>query len=119
MKRKKIRNYWLGKLGSTPVNTRIKICIDCGSAKISINEKTVKCKNCGQSHKRVEAFSFRFKPGDLVRITDPDKGNDLIYKIEKINQDPDGATHYVLKSKSSPITLFYSTSSESDLEKIN
>ena len=117
MKGKKISNYWMSKLRGTPVNTKIKICIDCGSTKISINENVIKCKNCGTTHKRKELSNFKFQPGDLVRIIDSDKGADLIYKIEKINQDSDGTIHYILKSKSSPITLFYSENSESHLEK--
>lgn len=119
MKGKKIGTNWISKLRGTPVNTKIKICIDCGSTKISINEKIIKCKSCGASHKRKEITHHKFQPGDLVKIIDTDKGANLIYKIEKINQDGDGTVHYVLKSKSSPITLFYNENSESHLEKVN
>ena len=117
MARKKIGTHWTGRLRGVSVNTRIKICIDCGSTKISIDEKAIKCKNCGASHKRREISSFKFQPGDMVRIIDSDRGANLIYKIEKINQDADGRIHYILKSKSSPITLFYTENSESHLEK--
>lgn len=103
--------------GDSPVNTRIKICIDCGSARISITEKSVKCKSCGASHRRKETYGLKFQPGDLVRIIDSDKGADMVYKIERIRQDPEGVAHYVLKSKSSPITIFYNENSESGLEK--
>ena len=118
MIRKKIEKIWNSKMRGTPVNTKIKICIDCGSTKISITEKLIKCKNCGASHKRKEFSHYKFQPGDLVRIIDADKGANLIYKIEKINQDYDGTIHYILKSKSNPITLFYTENMGSHLEKV-
>ena len=119
MKGKKISNKWLSKIRNSPVDTKIKICVDCGSTKISITEKTITCKDCGTSHKRKEFAHFKFQPGDLVRIIDSDKGANLIYKIEKINQDAEGVIHYILKSKSSPITLFYNENSDSHLEKVD
>ena len=119
MNTKKFGKNWISKLRGRPVNTKIKICIDCGSTKISINEKIIKCKTCGASHKRKEFSHFKFQPGDLVRIIDSDKGANLIYKIEKINQDLDGTIHYILKTKSNPITLFYTENKDSYLEKVN
>ncbi len=117
MKRKKIDVHWLNRLRGTPVNTKIRICIDCGDAKISITEKTITCKNCGTTHKRKEFSNFEFQPGDRVRIADSDRGANLIYKIQKLRQDSDGVMHYILKSKSSPITLFYHENPESHLER--
>ena len=70
MERKKISNYWKSRLRGTPVNTKIKICIDCGSTKISVSEKIIKCKNCGITHKRKEITHYKFQPGDLVKIID-------------------------------------------------
>jgi len=118
MKVKKIGNKLIDKIRGTTVNQYIKICVECGSTKISISEKTVNCKDCGVSHKRKNIIpNLKFRPSDLVRIIDSGKNSELVYKIEKINQDSEGVIHYVLKSKSSKITLFYHENSESHLEK--
>ena len=118
MKLKKIGNKWIDKIRGSTVNQHIKICVDCGSTKISISEKMIKCKDCGISRRRKNTITnLKFQPGDMVRIVDSEKGTKLVYKIEKINQDHEGTIHYMLKSKSSPITLFYHENSESYLEK--
>ncbi len=110
-----IGRYW-SRLRSAPVNTGIKICIDCGGAEISITEKSIKCKGCGAVHRRRWALNAKFQPGDLVRMVGADAGPDITYKIERISQDGD-AIHYILRSKSSPITLFYTEGPQSRLEK--
>lgn len=119
MKQKKIHHKLLNKIRGEAVHKEIKICVDCGSTKISINGKHIACKECGSSHRFAkEHISFKFHPGDLVQIIDSDKGASIIYKIAKISKDSDGIIHYTLKSKSSPITLFYHENSDSFLEKV-
>ncbi len=118
MKVKKIGNKLIDKIRGTTVNQYIKICVECGSTRISISEKTVNCKECGMSHRRKNIIPhLKFQPSDLVRIIDSSKNSELVYKIEKVNQDSEGVIHYILKSKSSKITLFYHENSDSHLEK--
>lgn len=107
----------LGGPGGTPVNTRIRICVDCGSARISISESDVRCKSCGARHRRRDVSHLKFKPGDLVRIIDAGKDTGPTYKIEKVSQYS-GGIRYILRSKSSRITLSYIEGPESRLESV-
>jgi len=65
------------------------------------------------------AHEIGFKKGDLVRINDSEKKSDIIYKIKKMKRSHDGTKLYLLKSKSSKISLLYYESPYSYLEKID
>ena len=107
------------------VNTRIRICIRCGSSRISISEESMRCKSCGAVYGRADMPPPRFRPGDTVRIVDADEcgegrsgGRDRVYTVEKVNQDSNGAMHYMLGSEGDPIMIDYEEGPESYLERV-
>ena len=101
----------------TSAGSKIKICDDCKSAEISITEDAILCKRCGAIYAREGIPRLRFQPGDMVRVVDSGREPSMVYKIEKINQGPDGMMHYIMKCDSTPIILMYDEGSEHILEK--
>ena len=106
------------KKKNSSINTRVRICVECGSMRVSITEKSIKCLECGKkkSFKKTLGLSA-FKKGDYVKIVDVENSN-TIYKIKKMKKSEEGTPLYLLKSDSSDISLLYYESSDSHLEKI-
>ena len=100
------------------VNTKVKICVECGSIRTTISKKGIACTDCGAMKKFNNKATPRFKKGDIVRIFEDGKDSELIYEIKKLKKASDGAQLYLLKSEKSKITLLYHESEESHLEKI-
>jgi len=100
------------------INTRVRICVECGSMRVSLTEKSIKCLDCGKkkSFKKILALSA-FKKGDHVKIIDVENSN-TIYKIKKMKQSEEGTPLYLLKSDSSNISLLFYESADSHLEKV-
>ena len=102
------------------VVSNVRICVDCGSTLTDINYKSITCRDCGTvRHFDDTPHKPGFKKGDLVRIIDSEKKSDIIYKIKKTKKSHDGTKMYLLKSKSSKISLLYYESTDSYLEKID
>ena len=106
--------------GST-LDPRLLICVECGSDQIVIEGNKFFCNNCGikKHFKKHSHKTVYFKPGDLVRILEPGKSSDIVYKIRKIKKSQDGDTIYLLKSDQSDITLLYHENLNSHLERAN
>ena len=107
------------KSGKRKINPKIRICLECGSTLTAVNHKKITCGNCGKSKRfdnkpRISIF----KKGDTVKIIDSEKNANLLYKIKKIKKSQEGTIQYLLKSKSSNISLLYHESDESHLEKV-
>ena len=100
------------------INTRVRICVECGSMRVSMTEKSIKCLDCGKkkSFKKTLVLSA-FKKGDNVRIIDVENSN-TIYKIKKLKKSEEGTPLYLLKSDTSDISLLYYESADSYLEKV-
>jgi len=98
----------------------VRICVDCGSTRTDINYKSITCRDCGTvRHFDDNPHKAGFEKGDLVRIIDSEKNSDIIYKIKKTKKSHDGTKMYLLKSKSSKISLLYYESTNSYLEKVD
>jgi hypothetical protein len=106
------------KKKDSSINTRVRICVECGSMRVSLTEKSIKCLDCGKkkSFKKILAFSA-FKKGDHVKIIDVEN-TDTIYKVKKMKKSEEGTPLYLLKSDSRNISLLYYESSDSHLEKV-
>ena len=102
-----------------PVNTKVRICVECGSIRTALNNKGITCLDCGVEKKFNDQSKPKFQKGDLVRILEVGKDSELIYKIKKLKKSADGTQLYLLKSDKSKITLLYNESEESHLEKVN
>ena len=109
----------LKKQGRT-LDPRLLICIECGSDQVLLNNKTMKCKNCGKKNPfDINSIaSSNFKAGDFVKIVEYGKAKDIVFKIRKTKISDDGTKQYLLKSDTSDITLLYHESVNSHLEKI-
>ena len=102
------------------VNQKVKICVECGSIRTMLNEKSITCLDCGTKRKFKQSIMLSpFKKGDNVRIIDSEKNSKLIYNIKKMKKSDDGTVLYLLKSDDSAITLLYNESKESHLEKVD
>ena len=100
------------------INTRVRICVECGSMRISLTEKSIKCLACGKKKNFKKALTLSaFKKGDHVRIIDVEN-SDTIYKIKKMKKSEEGTPLYLLKSDSRDISLLYYESSDSHLDKV-
>jgi len=98
----------------------VRICLDCGSNRTSIDFQSITCRDCGVVRNfKYNAHEIGFKKGDLVKINDSEKKSDIIYKIKKMKRSHDGTKLYLLKSKSSKISLLYYESPYSHLEKLD
>ena len=106
------------KKNDRSINTRVRICVECGSMRVSLTEKSIKCLDCGKkkTFKKTLALSA-FKKGDHVKIIDVENSN-TIYKIKKMKKSEEGTPLYLLKSDSSDISLLYYESPDSHLEKV-
>lgn len=101
------------------INTDVKICVECGSTLISIQEKSIKCRDCGATKDFENKLSnLLFKPGDLVKIVDSSGKESVPYTIRKVKRIEGGQLEYLLKSESNPISLLYQENDKSRLEKI-
>lgn len=109
----------LGKK-SKPVNTKVRICVECGSTRTTINEKKIECLDCGTTKKFVTKLKHdsRFKKGEMVKIVDSEN-SDTIYKIKKLKKSEEGTPLYLLKSDTADISLLYYEGADSHLEKIS
>ena len=99
------------------VDPRVRICVECGSTDTEVYGKYVTCKEC----KKVRHYKIkpsRFYPGDLVRIVDPEKNSEIIYKIKKIKKSKQGTVVYELKSQSNNKDLIYYEGTDSRLERV-
>ena len=97
----------------------VRICLDCGSDRTNIDSQTITCMDCGVVRKfEYNSHEICFKKGNLVRINDSEKNSGIIYKIKKMKRSHDGTMLYLLKSKSSKISLLYYESPYSYLEKV-
>lgn len=108
-------------LRSTALDPRLLICVECGSDQIVIEGNKLHCNNCGikRHFKKPSHKTVFFKSGDLVKIVEPGKPSDIVYKIRKMKKSQDGDTLYLLKSDVSDITLLYHESLNSHLERAN
>jgi DNA-directed RNA polymerase subunit RPC12/RpoP len=108
-------------LRNTSLDPRLLICVECGSDQIVIKGNNLFCNNCGikRHFKKPSHKTVFFKSGDLVKIVEPSKSSDIIYKIRKMKKSQDGDTLYLLKSDASDITLLYHESLNSHLERAN
>lgn len=116
----KIPKKIFGKLRSKEgyVASGIKICLKCGSTLVSINKKSIRCRQCGTIKKFTDGlFGTEFKLGDNVKIIDLEN-KPFIYKIRKMYLSEDGIVRYILESKDSPIKLYYYENKQSHLEKV-
>lgn len=111
--------------GAPLVNMGIRICIGCGSPRMSIGVRALRCLSCGAEYGRAEMPALRFRPGDLVRIADAGEDEaagggewDAVYTVEKISQAGDGAMSYLLSSGGDPIKIYYSEGAETCLERV-
>ena len=115
-----------GGRGAAPlVNMGVRICIECGSARMSIGERDMRCLSCGSEYGRARMPALRFRPGDLVRIVDADEDGaagggewDTLYTVESIGQADNGAVSYTLSAENDPIMICYSEGPESCLERV-
>lgn len=115
-----------GGRGAAPlVNMGVRICIECGSARMSIGERAMRCLSCGSEYGRASIPALRFRPGDLVRIADADEDGearagewDTLYTVESIGQADNGAVSYTLSAENDPIMICYSEGPESRLERV-
>lgn len=107
------------KKDRNPINTNVRICVECGSINTAINNKGVKCLDCGAGKKFKDQKKPIYKKGDKVRILYDGKDSERIYKIKKLKKSKDGNQLYLLKSDESKITLLYHEDEESHLEKVN
>ena len=116
----------LGIQSAVPhVNTGVRICIGCGSSRISIAKESMSCKECGAAYERADMPEPRFRPGDVVRIVGNDdesrgggNGGEAVYTVKKVNQADDGTMRYRLGSASSPIMIDYVEGPETYLERV-
>ena len=118
-------SYWIEALKERNKNRKkvlpsVRICVDCGSIRTEINDhQSITCRDCGTARNFDEkAQEPAFKKDDLVRIIDSEKNSDIIYKIKKMKKSAEGAKLYLLKSKSSKISLLYHESPNSYLKKV-
>ena len=101
------------------INTDVKICVECGSTLISIDEKSIKCRECGATKDFENNLSnLLFKPGDRVKIVDASGKESTAYTIRKVKRMDGGQLEYLLKAESNPISLLYHENEKSRLEKI-
>lgn len=101
------------------INTDVKICVECGSTLISIEEKSIKCRECGAAKDFENKLSdLLFKPGQVVKIIDASGKESIPYTIKKVKRIEGGQLEYLLKSESNPISLLYHENEKSRLEKI-
>lgn len=107
------------------VNTGVRICIECGSSRISITGKAMECRECGAGYGRADMPELRFRQGDIVRVVngedaeEPRGGSEeVVYTVKKINQGDDGSIRYLLESASSPIMIDYVEGPASYLERV-
>ena len=101
------------------INDKVRICVECGSIRVVLNEKKIECLDCGV--KRIfknPLVLSPFKKGDMVKIIDIEYSN-TVYKIKKMKKSDDGTTLYLLKSDDSSISLLYYESEDSHLKKVN
>ena len=100
------------------INDKVRICVECGSIRVVMNEKKIECLDCGVKRIFKDPLVLStFKKGDLVKIIDIEY-SDTIYKIKKMKKSDDGTTLYLLKSDDSSISLLYYESEDSHLEKV-
>ena len=101
------------------INSKIRICVECGSLLVSIDEKKIFCRECGSTKKFQDGmYGSQFNIGDYVKIIDSSKNHNIIYKISKIKKSKEGIIQFLLKSESAEINLLYNESKDSILEKI-
>lgn len=107
------------------VNTGVRICIGCGSSRISIAGESMRCRECGAGYERADMPQLRFRPGDIVRVVNGEDveesgagGGEAVYTVKKINQDDGGAMRYMLESASSPIMIDYVEGPATYLERV-
>jgi transcription antitermination factor NusG len=101
------------------INKKVRICVECGSIRVVMNEKNIACLDCGVKRKFKKTLEqYSIKKGDHVKIIELEYSN-TIYKIKKLKKSEDGTKLYLLKSESSPISLLYYESEDSHLEKVN
>ena len=101
------------------INKKVRICVECGSIRVVMNEKNIACLDCGVKRKFKKTLEqSAIKKGDHVKIIELEYSN-TVYKIKKLKKSEDGTRLYLLKSESSPISLLYYESEDSHLEKVN
>ena len=101
------------------INDKVRICVECGSIRVVMNEKNIECLDCGVKRIFKDPLVFStFKKGDLVKIIDIEY-SDTIYKIKKLKKSEEGPPVYLLKSDSTDISLLYYESADSHLEKVS
>lgn len=107
------------------VNTGVRICIGCGSSRISITGESMRCRECGAGYERADMPKLRFRPGDIVRVVNGEdaeephmEDGEAVYTVKKINQDDGGAMRYLLESASSPIMIDYVEGPATYLERV-
>ena len=107
------------KRENSSVDTRLLICVECGSDQVTIKGKNLRCKNCGikRKFKKTSQKLTNFSKGEIVRIVEYDKPSELVFKIRKVRKTEDGSMQYLIKSDEGEITLLYHESINSHLEK--
>lgn len=101
------------------INDKVRICVECGSVRVVMNEKNIECLDCGIKKIFKDPLVLSaFKKGDLVKIIDIEFSN-TVYKIKKMKKSDDGTTLYLLKSDDSSISLLYYENEDSHLEKVD
>lgn len=101
------------------INTDVKICVECGSTLISIEENFITCRECGAKKNFENQLSnLVFKPGETVKIVDVSGKESIPYTIKKVKRLEGGELEYLLKSESNPISLLYHENEKSKLEKV-
>ncbi len=109
-----------GTAESPLVNPGIRICIDCGSSRVSLTHLCVQCRDCGAQHRRAAPHRLRFRRGDCVRMTDAAgaDGDGMVYTVEGISKDRDGTIRYALTSPPRPIAPARAEGLESRLVQV-
>jgi hypothetical protein len=67
---------------------------------------------------QIQNLAHKFMTGEVVKIVESGKLNDVSYTIVKLKKSADGTPLYLLKSDSAPIMLLYYESKSSHLEKV-
>ena len=97
------------------VDPKVRICVECGSSRLSSYGKYISCKDCGViRHFRIKAT--RFYPGECVRILE--SNSDIIYRIKKIKKSKEGTVLYVLRSLEDNSELLYYEGVNSKMQKV-
>ena len=97
------------------VDPKIRICVECGSSRLSSYGKYISCKDCGIiRHFKVK--TTRFSPGECIRILE--SNSDIIYRIKKIKKSKEGTILYVLRSLEDNSELLYYEGVDSKIQKV-